>query len=337
MSEKFDYKGFSKKKLDFLCSKKNIYRGHIKPMFGLYESYSMGLNYRMFSNYPKWLPFYIYSDHGVGNDHVDEGCVHKDTSVIFAFSDRRVALFKKMYNKPCYKVTNPAINYRRKYVKQEEHAKGTIVFPCHGTYDSFFDFDIESYINCLKSLPKKMHPVCVCLYMADVEKGMHMKFIKSGIPVYTAGHIHDTRFIQRFYTILKNFKYSMSNTMGSYAYYSCEMGVPFSLYGDEPENINISNPYYPKGKILVNSFHYVKAKELFSGLHSSITDEQSHHVSECLGLDASLTGEEMRKILYKSIIQKGCAPKFIIKFIIRYMVHLKNSSLNLLREVTLWS
>jgi len=50
-----------------------------------------------------------------------------------------------------------------------------------------------------------------------------------------------------------------------------------------------------------------------------------------------LTGEEMRKILYKSIIQKGCAPKFIIKFIIRYMVHLKNSSLNLLREVTLWS
>ena len=39
----------------------------------------------------------------------------------------------------------------------------------------------------------------------------------------------------------------MSNTMGSYAYYSCEMGVPFSLYGNRPKNINISNPYYPKG------------------------------------------------------------------------------------------
>jgi hypothetical protein len=339
MSEKFDYKGFSKERLERLCSKKYIYRSHIKPIHGLSEIYSMGLNYRMFSNYSMCLPLCVYSDHGVGNDDVNSGnikVVPKNVSVIFAFSAKRVKKLQQFFKVPCYKVTAPAIHYRRKHVKQEKSAQGTIVFPVHSTPNTFLDFNIDDYIKSLQELPGYMHPVCVCLYMQDVNNGMHIKFIEKGVPVYTAGHVYDERFMKRFYAILKNFKYSISNEMGSYAYYSCEMGIAFSLYGDKPKIINIDNPYELSGEIKCDSDHYNEGNRLFSSLNTVVSSEQQKHVSECLGLDSSLSAKEVRNVLYKAFIKKACSPKFIVKFIIHYIAYLKNCCFNLSRKKEIW-
>ncbi len=62
-----------------------------------------------------------------------------------------------------------------------------------------------------------------------------MIFISKGYKVVTAGNPHDNTYTQKFYAILKNYKYTMSNLIGSYTFYSVEMGIPFSLYGRRTE------------------------------------------------------------------------------------------------------
>ncbi len=300
----FDYKGYDEKKLLSLCDRKNANTGDAKWRYGVSEQYSQGRIYREYAGYPSWLSLYAYSDHGIGNPEVEKHELENNAPVMFVFCDEKLANYKNQSSKPCYKVAQPLIWWRKQHnITQAKDAKGTIAFPSHSTPDSNCLFDVDKYVDELKQLPEDMQPVCVCLFMSDVDNGLYKKFIERGIPVYTAGNVWDIRFVERYYNILRHFKYATSNFFGSYIFYSVEIGIPFSILGEKVSFYNVSNKNLPLGVEDISKCE--AASDIFRGIHREITEGQMAFVNRYINDEDCLSRKEMRRLLYKACFKRG--------------------------------
>lgn len=134
-------------------------------------------------------------------------------------------------------------------IKKSESAKGTIAFPVHSIQEVDLIFNWQQYAHELLNLPSQYQPVSVCLYYREIQNGAYKPFLEKNIPVFCSGHMKDYDFPLNFYNIIKNFKFSTSNAIGSYAYYSIEMGIPYFMYGKAPSIYNHgNNSGFIKGK-----------------------------------------------------------------------------------------
>jgi hypothetical protein len=271
------------------------------------EIYSFGKYIREYGRFPLSLPLCIYTDHGPGR--VDYPFKHELESTApcqFYHSPSSVHAWKRVSLKPCYVLFSPFVYYRRKYrIEKAANAVGTIAFPAHSTPSIDDTSDIEIYIEQLLSLPVQFQPVSVCLHMHDINKGRHRAFMKRNIPVFTAGNSLDMRFAGRFYNILRNFAYSTSNMVGSYTFYSVEMNIPFSLYGNPQTFVNSGDAEVPVGEYdpckEFQSFR--EMSEIFCGLNAFISDIQRDRVEIDLGLRDGVGRGKMCYILYSSFIK----------------------------------
>lgn len=310
----FDYNGYTEEQLIKLCNNENKFNGFAKWKYGITEQYSQGKIYREYANYPLWRPLYIYSEHGIEFDIVYKHEIDNDAEAMFVFSDEKLINYQKECQKPVYKVMQPLVWYRNEHnLDQLPNAKGTLAFPAHSTPDCDAVFDVNEYINQLKQLPEDMHPICVCLFMTDVLKGLYKPFIDAGIPVYTAGNVWDVDFVDKYFGLLRNFKFSTSNCIGTYAFYSVEMGIPFSLYGQNCYYYNNTDPNFPKGLQTEKRPQEEYAKSLFKGINKNITDKQLTFVLSKLGKNGNhLSREDMNKILIKAYNKRtNIVDKFI--------------------------
>jgi len=303
----FDYKGYTKEKIEQLCDDKFAHKGFSEWIYWTSEVYSFGKYIRDYGLYPKFLPLMCYCNHGIGDDMVYDHELKNDASCMFVFSDKKCTDYKKESRKPCYIIPAPFVWYRKKYyIEPLNTAKGTLAFPAHTTPEIDLGSDIELYIQELRNLPEEFQPVSVCIHMHDVNKGQHEIFLKHGIPVYTVGNAFDYRFAKRFYDILKNFKYTTSNMVGSYTYYSVEMGIPFSIYGDRPILINNADENIEKGEYqFLKNECYKQSSILFAGLQKEITKEQKEYVEKSLGIQDCASRSQIAKALYGAYLKKG--------------------------------
>lgn len=292
---KFDYKGYSEEKLKSLSieERKVAYVPFANKYLGS-EFYSMGILIRKFAYFPSFLPFRICYDHGYSPykevfDDQKENC---DTR--FVFQKWREELYKPYYKK-VRTILFPYIFYRKyKKIKQVKNPKGTLIFAGHdygGEYASNQAIPSPS-IEEIKSLPEEYQPACVCLHVLDIKNGIYKKYLEAGIPVYTAGHAQDIRFVKRFYDVLKNFKYSMSHTVGSNTICSVDLGIPVRLF--KREDIN------PAKNDFANLFTKVIDKPPI------ITDEQISYINSQTGINDSISRFECAKIVWGSFFKYIC-------------------------------
>lgn len=291
-----------------LCKSEVRPRWKISPsQFWTAEIYSFGKYIREFGYFPYFLPLCIYTDHGAGSvDYPYEHELKSDASCQFYHSPKSVEIWKNVSSKPCYVLYSPFVFYRRKYnIEKAVDARGTIAFPAHTTPVIDDYSDVEIYIKQLLALPEKFQPISVCLHMHDINKGHHKIFLKYKIPVYTAGNSLDDRFVERFYAILQKFSYATSNMVGSYLYYTVEMGIPFSIYGNKPFFINKGDPNVRMGEYdpLRESVLHRKIHEMFNGLNMEITPEQKELVEIELGLRDGISRSKMAYVLYASLFR----------------------------------
>lgn len=299
----FDYKGQSEEELLKLCDEKYANRGNAKWLYWPSEVYSFGKYYREQAFYPSFLPLYVYSVHGIDTSSIAyQHEIENDAKSMLVFSEEKQKAFMEKSKVPCYITTPPLVWYRKHHkVQQDKSAKGIIAFPSHSTPEIDSSFDVKKYIKELKSLPEDMQPACVCLHMHDINKGQHKVFIENNIPVYTAGNAFDKRYGKRFYDILKHFKYSCSNQVGSYTFYSIEMGIPFSLFGDECEYYNKTDKNLPFGKYAFKDTEiYQKKRALFYGINKKITKEQEEFVNHFVNSPLVISRLKLAKILWLS-------------------------------------
>jgi hypothetical protein len=270
------------------------------------EIYSFGKYLREYGYYPEWLPLYVSTDHGPRViDELLKIELDCDAPVQFYHSPRLVESWKKISTKPCYTMFSPFVFYRRtRKITQNIDAKGTLAYPAHTTPNIDDEANYEIYIEQLMSLPKEFHPIAVQLHYHDIRKERHKLFLKYKIPVYTAGHNADYRFAERFYEILRQFKYTTSNMVTSSLFYSVEMGIPHSIYGIEPAYNNKSDIDFEKGKInLFKYSNYRKIYDLFKGIHYEINDDQKKIVEQELGINDGIGRLQMSFILYQSLLK----------------------------------
>ena len=271
------------------------------------EAYSFGKYIRRYGYYPQCLPLCIYTDHGAGRlNHPYEDELNTDAPASFYHSPDSVREWKLKSKKPCYVLYSPAVFYRRTHkIEKSVSSRGTLVFPAHTTVAIEDQCDMEEYIRQLLELPDRFQPVSACFHQHDIKKGQHKIFAKYKIPMYTAGHIGDSRFVQRFYDILRNFSYSTSNMIGSYTYYSVEMGIPFFIYGNKQIFINTLDYNITTGlfDLYRESESYRRAYDLFLGSRTEITLEQRNLVEKELGMKDGISRSKMARVLYFSFIK----------------------------------
>ena len=298
----FTYRGFSVKKLLELCDSKFVTYGKSLPFYGLAEQYSQGKIYREYANFPEELPLNVYSDHGM--DPANVVYPHELENPAYAmltYSNHKYENFTRKRKQPCFKVPQPLIWYRNHHnIQQKENAQGTIFFAAHSTPDVSVDYDLAWICKELKALPEQMQPVGVCLFMSDVHSGTFLKYMENGFPVYTAGHVSDWNFVDRFYELISHYKYGASNAFGSFLLYCLEMGMPFSMLNQPIEFINYTDRNLKKGKIITEPLE-IQVEQFFSGINLEITVQQKKYVNHLMGVTDYLSPEELHKVFEDAI------------------------------------
>ena len=213
-------------------------------------------------------------------------------------------------------------------VRQVVNPRGTLAFAAHSTPSVDVETPYEEYIVELKQLDKSFYPVCVCMHMHDIRKGYHKIFIDNGFPVYTAGDTMDIRFAERFYDILKCFRYSTSPMIGSYTYYSVEMDIPFFLHGQEPLLINKSDSNIQEGKYEYATHNYNAVAALFGEPVSKVSQKQKEFVQLHLGVNDCLSRKKMFFVLILALFKISFF-KFAANLIFRKCAKILKKFINL--------
>ncbi|MDL2226369.1 hypothetical protein LJB86_01775 [Deltaproteobacteria bacterium OttesenSCG-928-M10] len=304
----FDYQGYSEKKLLALCDARLAAGRPCQTPYWTSEHYSIGSFLREYAGYPSWLPLYVYAQHGATNDpQIARHEIENDAEAMLVFNREALNNFKAVSDKPCHLVTMPyALHRRANNIIQSPTARGTLAFPCHSTMEIDVVFDLAAYVKELRALPDEFQPVSICLHRSDIVKGLYKNFMEQGFSVYTAGSPEGIFFGHKLYDLMRHFKYTTSNHVGSYTYYSVEMGIPFSLVGEDGQLINKSDPNIPVGPMdMAASKYYQEEQRVFAGIHTEISPAQKEFVEIVLGIDQGLTGQELRQVLTTAYQARG--------------------------------
>lgn len=298
----FDYEGQTEEELVDICNDRHN-NNYPSPSWTA-EVYSIGKCLRDTTGYPSFLPLNIYTQHGPNGSAGGKIPEHeyKNNTYCLLVSSSSSKKYGDTTPKKTIQYEYPIITYRRKHgINQANDARGTIVFPDHSIPGFNVNFDYDDFCNELNNLSEEYKPVCICLHYHDINKGQHKEFIKRGFPVYSAGTPYSNDYIDKFYNILKNFKYSMSNAIGSHVYYSIEMGIPFSLIGKRPNYYNESFGGQAMGDfdIFKRYPEMVSLYKLFCNTpRNRITLEQKIYVYKALGIGEGVKGKKLGIILW---------------------------------------
>jgi len=290
-------KGFSDDDLEFICSPKLFeYDRKVgfkfpRWMFWTSEHYSFGRCYRDWLGLPWWLPLPFYSDHGVNERAEFEP--HEKTNkakIHLLFNDDRVAANLNS-EKKIIEVPHPWVVFKDSHgLNRNKSAAGTLIFYKKSIPGvEVVDYDFDLYFKSLEELPDKYKPFVLCMHMHDIRKGYHKKIRHYGVPIVSAGEASSPAFVERFYSLISNFKYATSNYGGSELFYCAEFGMEYFLYGEKPKRVNFSHPNLPKGELIPVETIEIKKNEtktrLFSEWPPNLSTEKKNFVSHTLGIN----------------------------------------------------
>jgi hypothetical protein len=277
------------------------------------DYYGIGYWLKKYANYPTFLPLYLHCDHGpsIAENLLEYELLSKFKNALLHNSlklkDAKNRKFKNAF------ISGSAFVHYRKMnnIKRVNNPKGTVCFPFHSTKNIDVSVDWKSYMEELKKLPEKFHPITICIHYVDIEKGLHQLFLKNGFEVLTAGHKLNVKFVNQFYEILRTKKYSTSNAWGSHVPYSIELGVPFFYTGNgEIEINNRGNTSLKLGKSSFNEYlttnrnvsKFIDSNKLFKEFSEAVTAEQLEFANTVLGVNDAISPEKLNRILWKEFL-----------------------------------
>lgn len=276
------------------------------------ENSSFGKTLREWACFPKFLPICMASDHGV---HWGGRCwpneINNRYRAFFTWNKKKSDLMRNDHGKRSYHVPHPWVYYRKKhYPTLPANRKGTLVFFAHSNTTTSPKYnDLDGYISDLKALPNEYQPVVICLSFHDIQKGLHKALRKYGLPLVTAGTTNSQNFVDRFYTMSTQFRFSSSPNIGSHTFYVLEAGIPFFLFGPYPEYYIKSSKAVKDGKQDLSDYgdaedleKFESLKQLLSIQTNSVTKEQKEMVSEYLGLSSKITRFHAAWIMWRELV-----------------------------------
>jgi hypothetical protein len=212
---------------------------------------------------------------------IDQASVLK---VAFVSSAHRYGVYKKQKAKPIVFNIGSILNYAiamedpvfaKNNFKSSDKREGSIYFPSHSTHHIKSNVNTDEVISKILKLPNVYQPVCVCLYWKDIQNGEHHKYIEKGIKVVSAGHIYDNLFYFRLYDILKNFKYTLGSSFGSFIFHAARSGSLVVI----PEELKIIEEDYSISTEQFEDKDFRKRTEMVRNFNHVVADLFKQHVN----------------------------------------------------------
>jgi hypothetical protein len=261
------------------------------------ENYGHDKILKEYTRYPAFLPLNAHIQHGWYGAEIPDFQKIDKIPFMLAWSQRIADEWKTRTTKPVFVLGSPFIIYRHlRGIAQKPDAKGTVVFPDHSTPSTTAVHDVENYCLELEKLPEYMKPISICLHFRDVDQ-YGKQFQDHGFSVFTAGDSRQAGngFVQNFYDILSRHKYSCSNVIGSFTFYSVEMGIPFFVYGPECKCVKKDDN---KTVVEYGAFRQ-KTRDLFRTIQEEPTPEQRAFVSFEVGEPDKVSPDWLRRYFLK--------------------------------------
>jgi hypothetical protein len=305
------YDGFSSKQLKNICGKELLIYDEQLPYGSSawlnwpVEIYSFGRCYRQWLNLPSWFPLSLYGDHGIAQSGMlaPHEIDHKG-KVFLTWQKDRAKNLKKKYKKKILRIPHPWIIFNRiNNIKKRNNAYGTLVFLPHSNVGTkILDYDFEKYFSKLNSLPKKYHPLVLCMHQHDVKKNFYLKIKKYKLPIISIGNTSSVYFVERFYNIISRFNYATSSSGGSELFLCEEFNLKYFIRGDAPNYFNFGLDQIPKGilkpidKIGIKLLN--KKKKLFSEFPPKASKAKKVFVQDMLGLDVDFDKAKKKLLIF---------------------------------------
>lgn len=271
-----------------------------QTVFGrIQKSYGHDKILRAYMGLPKPFPLNVQIQHGWYSTAIQELETAGQSGVMLVWSKRIADVWKKQTDKEVLISGAPFLMYREMHrLTQSPDASGTVAFPAHSTQSISQKYDVDEYCRQLNALPEHMKPITVCLHYRDMEHSAS-QFEKHGFEVVTAGESRQPGdgFVRNFYRILSAHKYSTSNMVGSYSFYSIEMGIPFFIHG--PSRELTDNQVKELAGIPGHIEYNAMVHELFSELHEIIPDQIKQFALTELGYQARVDAASLRRFFIK--------------------------------------
>jgi hypothetical protein len=271
------------------------------------QIYGLNIIIKEYAKFPKILPLPCHMEHGwTPAVDAEPGDLAIEKPLMLVFSERRALAWKRKSAVPVVVISAPFVCFRNmRHITKKDDAKGTVVFPSHSTLSLDSKFDIKSFCNELKALPKEFHPITICLFWFDYIKESADIYREAGFSVVTAGSKinNSLDFVKNYYKILSSHNYAASNEVGSYTFYAVEMDIPFFLVGKTPVlemKKGKKDPNVPE-KYKITDFGLGKpATTLFStGPVKVISKDQKEFVLKEIGKKDGLSSRDLNKILWE--------------------------------------
>lgn len=179
-------------------------------------------------------PIKVVYEHSIAiHDIIWDIDKNSDLKIAFVSSKYRLDIYKKQLPRKITFNVGSVLNYAillsdpsfvKNNFKPTKERKGSVYFPSHSTHHIQSSNDTDKIIDKLIRLPEIYKPIYACVYWKDIQNKEHEKYIEKGIKVISAGHLYDNLFYFRLYDILKNFKYAIGATFGSFVFHSARSG-----------------------------------------------------------------------------------------------------------------
>ena len=191
--------------------------------------------------YPRFLPLCVVTDHSGPNFNplpYDYECENKGKDFLTHTLFKAISFEEKTGQKG-YVIQNPFEWYykRNSVIFNKIHPEYETFFPVHHLpSDELERFDLDKSLTLVLGRVEDRSKFRVCLHKHDIDRGLHMNYLKAGYNVITAGNSLDDKFVDRFLDILFSSKTVLANHIGSIAFYSALFDKEFIYINDKYQN-----------------------------------------------------------------------------------------------------
>lgn len=296
----------------------------MKEFYDVVSAYGMGTIIRHYAGYPHALPLPVAIQHGwtMVPKRVD---ARADAPENWYWSAAAEQLYRTAYPTLTTRTVGAPFLYllkRLAYKPMPPAAqKGSIVFPSHSTPSIEIVCDFDEYAALLAELPAAYHPITVCLYYVDRDRGLDEPFLRRGFPVVTNGaNRYAANFLGNFVRNVHGKRFIFSNQLTSALLFAAAMGLTAYLWGPEFKVIHHRSPTKSDDHNQNWRTWEARYQDIFRFPETDLSLQKAV-VEEELGQARMLTPQQMRKLLW----QLTYHPTYLRQFPKQWISHLRQT------------
>lgn len=275
-------------------------------IFGSASYYGIGKILRQYSDFPVWLPLPVNVQHGFLGRRVTAHDALKGAPENWYWDEETLKSHLKFYPEITGRTVGAPFLYLLRCINhsrpRSDERSGTIVFPAHSSAYMRVSSDFDLFASQLSALPEKYHPITVCAYHIDFERGDYKPFVDRRFEIVTNGDsLYDTSFLYNFIKNVKYKKYAISNSHSSALYYSSALGLiayfmgpAFDVDDNDPNTGGVD--LNREEQSCIDQF-----REYFAFPNAEF-EMQQKCAMQILGQDYLLDPGEMKRLLWRNTI-----------------------------------